>query len=220
MHRTILALACAVALIPSGATAHTVVRAGKLIDGTGAPPRENVSIVVDGDRIVEVREGFAPIAQGDTLIDLSNRTVLPGLIDMHVHITVTGYKGDPIRRAVTQSGYDVLIDGVNDARATLLAGFTSIRSVGDNTYAVVALKKAVADGKVPGPRMWVAGEALGPTGGHSDPANGLIPDIAELPHARDAVIDGPDEAQHGPPAEARRRGPDQDHAFGRGHVDR
>ncbi|MBF5092617.1 MULTISPECIES: amidohydrolase family protein [unclassified Novosphingobium] len=195
MHRTILALACAVALIPSGATAHTVVRAGKLIDGTGAPPRENVSIVVDGDRIVEVREGFAPIAQGDTLIDLSNRTVLPGLIDMHVHITVTGYKGDPIRRAVTQSGYDVLIDGVNDARATLLAGFTSIRSVGDNTYAVVALKKAVADGKVPGPRMWVAGEALGPTGGHSDPANGLIPDIAELPHARDAVIDGPDEAR-------------------------
>ncbi|KAJ8138606.1 hypothetical protein OY671_008181, partial [Metschnikowia pulcherrima] len=97
MHRTILASACAVASIPSGATAHTVVRAGKLIDGTGAPPRENVSIVVDGDRIVEVREGFAPIAQGDTSIDSSNRTVSPGSIDMHVHITVTGYKGDPIR---------------------------------------------------------------------------------------------------------------------------
>ncbi|MHA3793844.1 metal-dependent hydrolase family protein [Rhizorhabdus wittichii] len=179
----------------SAIAATTIVHAGRLIDGSGAAARERVSIVIDGDRIRAVEPGFVEARAGETVVDLSNRTVLPGLIDCHVHITMAFHPGDPIRRAVTRSAYDDLIDGVKDVRATLLAGFTSVRSVGDSTAAVVALKKAVTEGSIPGPRLWVAGEALGPTGGHSDPANGLIPDIAELPHARDAVIDSPEEAR-------------------------
>jgi len=195
LRNALLAATLLVSTAGSAIAATTVVHAGRLIDGSGGAPRDKVSIIVDDDRIRAVEPGFVDPRAGETLVDLSGETVLPGLIDTHVHILVAFHPGDPIRRAVTRSPYDDLIDGVKDARATLLAGFTSVRSVGDATFAVVALKKAVADGSIPGPRLWVAGEALGPTGGHSDPANGLIPDIAELPHARDAVIDSPEEAR-------------------------
>ena len=179
----------------SPARSETIVHVGRLIDGTGAAASTEMSVIIDGERIKDVRKGFVAPAAGDALVDLSGKTVLPGFIDMHVHILAAPHSGDPIRRAVTQSGYDSLIDGVNDARQTLMAGFTSIRALGDSTFAVVALKRAAAKGVIAGPRMWVSGEALGPTGGHSDPANGLIPDIAEIPHAREAVIDGPVEAR-------------------------
>ncbi len=171
-----------------------VIHAGRLIDGVSANPRTRISILVHEERIIGVQEGYVE-PQGAEVIDLSNATVLPGLIDCHVHITAAFHPGDPIRNAVTRNSYDGLIDGVTDARATLLAGFTSVRSVGDDTHAVIALKKAVAAGQIPGPRMWVAGEALGPSGGHSDPTNGLRYDLAELPRMHDALIDSPEQAR-------------------------
>lgn len=196
LRKALLAATLLTAVAGAPALAGTlIVHAGRLIDGSGAAPRSQVSIIVENDRIKAVQPGFVQPQAGEELVDLSQKTVLPGLIDCHVHITHAFHAGDPIRNAVTRSSYDELIDGVKDVRATLLAGFTTVRSVGDATFAVVALKKAVAEGSIPGPRMWVAGEALGPTGGHSDPANGLIPEIAELPHARDAVIDSPEEAR-------------------------
>lgn len=195
LRNTLLATALLLSTATSAIAATTIVHAGRLIDGSGAAPRERVSIIVDNDRIRSVEPGFVEAKAGETVLDLSKQTVLPGLIDMHVHITQAFHLGDPIRRAVTRSAYDELIDGVKDVRATLLAGFTSIRSVGDATEGVVALKHAVAEGSIPGPRMWVGGVPLGPTGGHSDPANGLIPEIAELPHARDSVIDSPEEGR-------------------------
>lgn len=195
LRNTLLAATLLMSTATSAIAATTIVHAGRLIDGSGAAPRSQVSIIVDGDRIRSVEPGFVAAKAGETVVDLSKETVLPGLIDCHVHITAAFHPGDPIRNAITRSGYDQLIDGVKDVRATLLAGFTSVRSVGDTTAAVVALKKAVNEGSIPGPRMWVAGEALGPTGGHSDPANGLNPDISELPHIRDAVIDSPEEAR-------------------------
>jgi imidazolonepropionase-like amidohydrolase len=195
LRNTLLAATLLMSTATSAIAATTIVHAGRLIDGSGAAPRSQVSIIVDGDRIRSVEPGFVAAKAGETVVDLSKQTVLPGLIDCHVHITMAFHPGDPIRNAVTRSAYDQLVDGVNDVRATLLAGFTSIRSVGDSTAAVVALKKAVNEHSIPGPRMWVAGDALGPTGGHSDPANGLIPDISELPHIRDSVIDSPEEAR-------------------------
>ena len=195
LRKTLLAAALLASTATSAIAGTVIVHAGKLIDGTGAAPRSQVSIIVQDDRIRAIEPGFVQPKGDETVVDLSRQTVLPGLIDCHVHITHVFHPGDPIRNAVTRSAYDDLIDGVKDARATLLAGFTTVRSVGDATFAVVALKRAVADGSIPGPRMWVAGEALGPTGGHSDPANGLIPEMAELPHARDAVIDSPEEGR-------------------------
>jgi len=171
-----------------------VIHAGQLIDGTGAAPRAQVSILIHDDRIAAIEPGYVTPA-GAEVVDLSNATVLPGLIDCHVHMMSTWHGGDPIRLAVTTTDYDALIDGVNDAKATLLAGFTAVRDVGAPTTAVVALKKAVAKGAIPGPRMWVSGSPLGPTGGHGDQANGLLPEFGEIASWRENLIDSPEQAR-------------------------
>ncbi len=142
----------ALALMAGTASARDVViHAGRLIDGSGGEPRAQVSILIHDDRIAAIQPGYVAPA-GAEVVDLSHATVLPGLIDCHVHIMAAWHDGDPIRLAVTTTDYDALIDGVNDAKATLLAGFTSIRDVGDPTSAVIALKKAVAKGEIPGVR--------------------------------------------------------------------
>ena len=170
-----------------------VVHAGRLIDGVSKTPREQVSVLIRGDRIVAVEPGFATPA-GAQVIDLSHETVLPGLIDCHVHLTMSSHPGDPIRNAVTRTAYDNEIDAVNNARADLMAGFTTVRDVGANTGVIIALKKAVNSGATLGPRMFVSGQPLGPTGGHSDPANGLEPGLQD-PAWADAVIDSPEAAR-------------------------
>jgi imidazolonepropionase-like amidohydrolase len=177
LRRVLTAAAALAGLMTAAAPAaakDVVIHAGRLIDGTGKPAREKVSIVIHDERIAAVQDGFtAP--RGAEVIDLSGATVLPGLIDDHVHITQSFHKGDPIHTALTRTDADDTIDAVANARATLLAGFTAVRDVGGTTSVVVALKRNIAAGVVPGPRMWVAGTPLGPTGGHGDAANGLTP---------------------------------------------
>ncbi len=170
-----------------------IVHAGHLIEGVSKTSREKMSILIHDGRIVSVEPGFAAPA-GKRLIDLSDETVLPGLIDCHDHITASFHNGDPIRNAVTRTNYDDEIDAVNNARAELMAGFTSIRDVGANTEVIVALKKAVNAGEIPGPRMWVAGAPISPTGGHGDAANGLDPELSE-PGWRDNIVDSPEDAR-------------------------
>src|SRR4051794_15386926 len=176
-----LAAAGFAAILAAGAGAATAkdlaIHAGRLIDGTGKAVQTQVTILVHDDRIAAIQPGFtAP--KGAEVIDLSAATVLPGLIDDHVHITQSFHKGDPIHTAMTRTAYDDEIDAVNNARATLMAGFTSIRDVGGATGVVVALKNAIKAGVTPGPRMWVAGTPLGPTGGHGDAADGLDPELS------------------------------------------
>jgi imidazolonepropionase-like amidohydrolase len=169
------------------------IHAGRLIDGTGKAVQTQVTILVHDDRIAAVQPGFtAP--KGAEVIDLSTSTVLPGLIDDHVHITQSFHKGDPIHTAMTRTDYDDEIDAVNNARATLMAGFTSIRDVGSSTGVVVALKRAINNGLTSGPRMWVAGTPLGPTGGHGDAADGLDPELSH-PGWTDNLIDSPEAAR-------------------------
>ena len=185
-----LALAFATATPASAKT--VVIHAGKLIDGQSAKPRASVSILITDDRITAVQDGYKT-PEGAEVVDLRNATVLPGLIDSHDHITFEYSGKNPIATKFTTTGADTAFASVNYAARTLDAGFTAVRDVGGDTQIVVALKRAINSGIISGPRLFVAGTPLGPTGGHGDARNGLDPEV-DHPHWDDNVIDGPDSA--------------------------
>jgi imidazolonepropionase-like amidohydrolase len=170
-----------------------VIHAGRLIDGLSKVARGNVSILIHDDRITAVEDGFVTPA-GAEVIDLSTSTVLPGLIDCHDHVTVQADGGNPVAEEVTQTSLDQALASTVYARRTLDAGFTSIRNVGAWGGTDIALKRAINKGLVIGPRMWVSGAPIGPTGGHGDPSDGLDPELTH-PHWNDSVVDSPDAAR-------------------------
>lgn len=169
----------------------TIVHAGRLIDGTSTTVRERVTIVISDDRIVDVQPGFASVP-GAKVIDLSKSTVMPGLIDSHTHIT-SELGGNAIVEAVTKGAVDAAVRSTAYAKRTLEAGFTTIRNLGADGGADVALKRAINDGMVPGPRMWTARNTLSITGGHGD-QGGLRHDLTEAPTFADGIVDSPEEA--------------------------
>lgn len=174
-----------VMLGPGSAAAQqvTVIKASRLIDGTGAPAIEDAIIIVTGDSITAVgKAGTMAVPTGARTIDLSGFTVMPGLIDCHDHITgVPGDGGDT--QELRETDAHKAIYGVVHSKVTLDAGFTTIRDVG-GSYSTVALRDSIAKGLVPGPRMWVATRSIGITGGHGDingwSPNLLLPGTAEI----------------------------------------
>src|SRR5438270_2179203 len=153
---------------PTAATApkHIVIHAGRMLDVRTGKILQNQDIYVEGEKItkVEAASGAKP-GVGWTLIDLPNATVLPGLIDCHVHLTMNpsfGYQ----ELGVSEARQTLI--GAKNARNTLMAGFTTVRNVGASGFTDVALRDAINDGDVPGPRMLVSGPPLSITGGHAD----------------------------------------------------
>jgi imidazolonepropionase-like amidohydrolase len=169
-----------------------VIHAGRLLDGVGTSPREKASVLIAGDRIASVQDGWATPA-GANVIDLRTSTVMPGFIDSHTHITGEG-TGNAIVRAVTETPLDDAVRSTVYARRTLEAGFTTIRNVGADGGADVALKRAIESGLVAGPRIWTARTVLSITGGHGD-QGGLRPDLWVAPTWMDGIIDSADEAR-------------------------
>ena len=164
----------------------TYIKAGQLIDVLDGEVRSGQVIVIQDDRIVRVADAAdVQIPANAVLVDLSGYTVLPGLIDMHDHLTgdhrFHGYKGLGI------SLPRETLYGVLNARKTLNAGFTTVRNVGASGYSDVALRDAINDGEIDGPRIRVSGPALGITGGHCD--NNLLP--PKYDDRAEAVADGP-----------------------------
>ena len=177
---------------PSGTI---VLRAARLIDGTGAAVIQNGVVVVTDDRIVAVgKEGSVVIPTSARIIDLGDATLLPGFIDAHTHII-----GRPLSDAKSDDAnvrdYDSYgaIIGVENARKTLLAGFTTIRVLGAPNFDDMALRQAITDKAVAGPRMQNAGHSFGITGGHCD-ENGYKPGLMDADY-RTGVADGAEEGR-------------------------
>ncbi len=164
----------------------TYLRAGRMINVVDGRMLTNQTIVVRGDRIERVAASSSvDVPAGGHVVDLADATVLPGLIDMHVHLT-----GDPQAQGYKNLAASIprnALYGAANARRTLLAGFTTVRNVGAAGYADVALRDAINNGDVPGPRMRVAAHALGITGGHCD--NNLLP--VEYEAKAGGIADGP-----------------------------
>jgi imidazolonepropionase-like amidohydrolase len=169
-----------------------VIHAGRVLDGVGTSPREKASVLISGDRIASVQDGWTTPA-GAKVIDLRTSTVMPGFIDSHTHITGEG-TGNAIVRAVTETPLDDAVRSTVYARRTLEAGFTTIRNVGADGGADIALKRAIESGLVAGPRIWTARTVLSITGGHGD-QGGLRPDLWVAPTWMDGIIDSADEAR-------------------------
>jgi len=169
-----------------------VIYAGRLIDGTSNTVRTNVSIIVDGERIREVRDGRVTIA-GAEVIDLADSILMPGLIDCHTHLTMQIGRdtGNPLLAMARRDSYTALTATVY-ARRTLLAGFTTVRDVGASGFVDISLRDAIAAGTIPGPRMFVATRALSITGGHGD-IGGVREDLLPEPDWRNGIVNSPED---------------------------
>jgi imidazolonepropionase-like amidohydrolase len=197
LRQRIGALAASIFLVLTGALAQssspaktTVIRAGKLFQPETGQMLDRPVVVISGDHIVSVHTGEAKEPAGAQFIDLHDATLLPGFIDVHTHLTsdvgAGGYEGLGI------SAPRAALIGAKNARLTLLAGFTTVRNVGAEGYADVALRDAINAGDVIGPRMQVSGPPLGITGGHCD--SSLLP--FEFHYSAEGVADGPEAVMH------------------------
>lgn len=169
----------ALAILPTSAIAQDqIIRVGNLlVDATSSPSGPATIIVRDG-RIAEIRRGAEPVSDADaTIIDLGSKTVMPGLIDLHVHLT--GDPGGDFWKATTEPAEWGVVVGAKNALITAKAGFTTVREAGSSQYSAFSLRRGTAEGIIPGPRIIAAGPALAIVGGHGD-VSGFTEDINDL----------------------------------------
>ncbi len=169
----------------------TTVDCGRLLDVKSGKWHEHASVVVDGGRITSIDASNAQTA-GDH-IDLRNYSCLPGLIDMHVHLS-DEFSAKTYSEKFRLNIADYAIRGTVHARRTLLAGFTTVRNLGDGDNETIALRNAVNAGFTEGPRIFSAGRPIGSTGGHADPSDGYRADLMADFGPNKGVINGPEDA--------------------------
>jgi imidazolonepropionase-like amidohydrolase len=170
----------------------TIIHCGKLIDVKALSVLNNMSIIVEGKKIVAVQAGFVDGAKGDQIINLKNKTVMPGLIDMHVHLESETNPNAYLDRFTKNPG-DVAYQALVNAKKNLMAGFTTVRDLG-GTHVVISLRNAINKGSVDGPRIFTAGVSIGTTGGHADDSNGLNETFKKDLGPADGVINGVEDA--------------------------
>jgi imidazolonepropionase-like amidohydrolase len=155
----------------------TVIHAGKLLDKPGNPPRGPSTLIIRNGKIAQLLSGHQPGPAGATLIDLKDKFVLPGLIDSHVHLDSDAGGNAALIEAVTDSPARAAYRAAGNAKKTLMAGFTTVRNMGDGTGATLALRDAVAAGELPGPRIIDAGRSISTTSGHMDATLSVSEDL-------------------------------------------
>ena len=175
-------------------SAATVLHCGKLVDVGAARITEQATIVVQENRFKSVESEYSSASSGEEVVDLKSHTCMPGLMDMHVHLSIQvtpkfyeeEFRLNPADYAFRSSVY---------AERTLLAGFTTVRDVGTSYNVSIALKKAIEEGLVKGPRIWNAGQSLATTGGHADQTSGLRTDLMGDPGPVEGVVNGLEDAR-------------------------
>lgn len=183
-----LAMACL-----SAYAQQTILHCGKLIDVRNKKVLEAVSVVIEGNKITDVKSGYVEPGSADKVINLKNKTVMPGLMDMHVHLEGETKKGGVVDK-FTKNPADIAFDSEGYARTTLMAGFTTVRDLGGSGVNI-ALRNAINKGLIVGPRIYTAGKSIATTGGHADPTNGYRKDLMGDPGPNEGVINGADEAR-------------------------
>ncbi len=171
---------------------NVIIHAGKMIDGKSDKIQTEMSIIVSGKQIADIKQGYQEGKTGDTVIDLKDATVMPGLMDMHTHLS-----GQMSRKSYSERFYmnpeDYAYRSTVYAKRTLMAGFTTVREVGG--IISTSLRNAVRKGWVVGPRIFSAGKSIATTGGHADPTNGLNREFMDDPGPDEGVINGVDDAR-------------------------
>lgn len=186
-------LAIALLAVAGNAGADILVHAGRLIDGESDPVTE-MTIRIDGRTITGIERGYTVAGPDDTIIDLADYTVMPGLMDMHVHLDGE-YSEDSRLQEFIMNEADYAFDAAKFAKRTLEAGFTVVRNLGDSFNVTVALREAVQAGDVPGPMIFTAAKSLASTGGHADPTNGWASHLMGDPGPAEGVVNSVEDAR-------------------------
>ncbi len=169
-----------------GATDQFWIQCGSLIDGQSDKVIHQVTIRTEGDRIVDIIPGYVQGKSGQT-IDLRSATVMPGLIDMHVHLSMEMSPQSYTERFFFEQA-EIAFRSVQAAEKTLMAGFTTVRNLGDRDNISISMRKSIERGWIIGPRIFSAGKSIATTGGHADPTNGLKSDLKGDPGPIDGVV--------------------------------
>ena len=173
--------------------ADTLLHVGNLLDTNNGEISKAVTIRIKGNKILEVTKGYATPKKNDEIVNLKQSYVLPGFMDMHVHLAQE-YVPKAERRSKIEPEYRALF-AANAASKTLMAGFTSVRNLGDGGMETISLRDAIKEGLVIGPRIFTSGKTIATTGGHGDPTNGMPKDNYSPPSPEEGVIDSPEDAK-------------------------
>lgn len=188
-------LVLALAAPLSAQTAVTVVQAGRLLDRPGQPPRGPSTIIIKDGRISEILPGLVAGPAGARIINLSDKFVLPGLIDSHVHLDSDAGGDAALLEGITSSDAATAYRTLGNAQKTLMAGFTTVRNLGDGTGATLALRDFVAAGKILAPRIVDAGRSISTTSGHMDGTLSLGEDLHSAIN-QENLCDGVESCRH------------------------
>ncbi|MCF8451778.1 MAG: amidohydrolase family protein [Pedobacter sp.] len=187
-----IAILIAIFLAVPAFAQQTYIQCGRLIDGKLNLVQTEMTIIVESNKIIDVRKGYQSGTVSDKLINMRNQTVMPGFIDSHVHLSGETSKNQYMEE-FTLNDEDYALKAVKYSERTLMAGFTTVRDLGG--IVAISLRNAINQGDIKGPRILAAGKSIATTGGHADPSNGYSRALIGDPEAKDGVVNSPEEAR-------------------------